>query len=171
MPVDILHTRIRKGGKTLSTVGKNAQGKSAEKLKEIWSLHVKDELEFGVVLSPELTVAIRVEAAYRARDPYAVHLTFHFGILAPVHWAFARNLLTAGMLRPSGMGDVLVWPADDRALVRMSFASPQGHALMEVRTTALTRWLNRTHRLVPPGMEGRHLHLDGHLKRLLHDGR
>jgi hypothetical protein len=154
----------------LNAVDKNSR-KSAEKRKEIRSLRVEDELEFGVVLSQDLTVPIRVEAAYRARDPYAVHLTFHFGIRPPVHWAFARNLLTTGMLRPSGMGDVRVWPAGNGALIRLSFASPQGNALMEVRATALTWWLNRTHRLVPPGTEGRHLHLDSQLKRLLHDGR
>jgi hypothetical protein len=47
---------------------------------------------------------------YDASDPYAVHVGFHTGGDDVVEWTFARQLLTDGVTRSIGEGDVQVWP-------------------------------------------------------------
>ncbi|MGD3111086.1 SsgA family sporulation/cell division regulator [Streptomyces sp. YGL11-2] len=130
---------------------------------------VERELELGMVLSPERTIPVPARLAYRTDDPYAVHVTFHVGSDSPVNWTFARELLVEGVFRPSGEGDVRVWPTklDGRSLVCMALASPDGDALLEAPAAAVSAWLERTLRIVPPGSEHAHLGIDEGLSELL----
>ncbi|WP_310728398.1 SsgA family sporulation/cell division regulator [Streptomyces sp. N2A] len=129
---------------------------------------VERELELGLVLSPERCVPVPARLTYRTDDPYAVHVTFHVGSDAPVNWTFARELLVEGVFRPCGEGDVRVWPVkvDGRSLVCMALDSPDGEALLEAPATAVSAWLERTLRVVPPGAEQGHLDLDKGLSEL-----
>ena len=130
---------------------------------------VERELELRLILSPEHGVPVPARLAYHSDDPYAVHVTFHIDSGHPVHWTFARDLLVEGVFRPSGHGDVRVWPtkAEGRSVVLMALSSPDGDALLEAPTPQVSAWLERTLRAVPPGTEGGQLGIDDGLAELL----
>ncbi|MEU6682647.1 SsgA family sporulation/cell division regulator [Streptomyces sp. NPDC046832] len=130
---------------------------------------VERELELQLVLSPERRVAVPARLGYLSDDPYAVHVTFHIDSRHPVHWMFARELLVEGVFRPCGQGDVRVWPTktEGRGVVLMALSSPDGDALLEAPAAAVSAWLERTLRVVPPGTEDEQLGLDDELAQLL----
>ncbi|MDJ0379605.1 SsgA family sporulation/cell division regulator [Streptomyces sp. G-G2] len=130
---------------------------------------IERELELRLVLSPERSVCVPAKLAYRTEDPYAVHITFHTGSRAPVNWTFARELLVEGVFRPCGHGDVRIWPTkiENRSVLCMALSSPDGDALLEAPAGAVSAWLERTLRLVPPGTEAERLGLDDALAALL----
>ncbi|WP_255953049.1 SsgA family sporulation/cell division regulator [Streptomyces odontomachi] len=130
---------------------------------------VERELELNLVLSPERSIPVPARFAYRSDDPYAVHVTFHIGSDHAVHWSFARELLVEGVFRPCGHGDVRVWPSktDGRSVVLLALSSPKGSALLEAPAIAVTAWLERTLRAVPPGTETERLGMDSGLAELL----
>ena len=129
---------------------------------------VERELELRLVLSPERSIPVPAKLAYRGDDPYAVHITFHVNSDRPVHWTFARELLVEGVFRPCGHGDVRVWPTkvSGRSVVLMALSSPDGDALLEAPAAAVSAWLERTLRLVPPGAEFDMLGIDDGLAQL-----
>ncbi|WNZ11147.1 SsgA family sporulation/cell division regulator [Streptomyces sp. 11x1] len=130
---------------------------------------VERELELRLVLSPERSVPVPAKLVYRGDDPYAVHITFHVNSDRPVHWTFARELLVEGVFRPCGHGDVRVWPTkvSGRGVVLMALSSPDGDALLEAPAAAVSAWLERTLRMVPPGAEFDMLGIDDGLAELL----
>ncbi|MBP5863400.1 SsgA family sporulation/cell division regulator [Streptomyces scabiei] len=130
---------------------------------------VERELELGLVLSPEHTLPVPAKLVFRSDDPYAVHITFHINSDRPVHWTFARELLVEGVFRPCGQGDVRVWPTkvSGRGVVLMALSSPDGDALLEAPAAAVSAWLERTLRVVPPGSEFDMLGFDDGLAELL----
>lgn len=130
---------------------------------------VERELEMKLVLSPERSVPVPARLSYRSQDPYAVHVAFHIGSECPVYWTFARELLVEGVFRPSGEGDVRVWPTrvESRDVICMALSSPDGDALLEAPSMALSAWLERTLRLVPPGQEREALGIEAGLSALL----
>ncbi|MEU1127655.1 SsgA family sporulation/cell division regulator [Streptomyces sp. NPDC005899] len=127
------------------------------------------ELELMLVLSPERSVPVPARLSYLTDDPYAVHIAFHIGSEAPVHWTFARELLVEGACRPCGYGDVRIWPTrvGDRGVICVALASPDGDALLEMDSAAVAAWTERTLMAVPPGTESARLGLDDALARLL----
>jgi hypothetical protein len=135
---------------------------------------VERELELRLVLSPERSVPVAALFAYRTEDPYAVHLTFHIDSVHPIRWTFARDILIDGIFRPSGHGDVRVWPVktetDGRLAARalmLALTSPDGDALLQAPADPVAAWLERTLRIVPPGSEGDRLGWDDDLSQLL----
>ncbi|NBE53552.1 SsgA family sporulation/cell division regulator [Streptomyces boluensis] len=130
---------------------------------------VERELELKLVLSPERSIPVPARLTYRTDDPYAVHIMFHVGSDQPVNWTFARELLVEGVFRPCGHGDVRVWPTkmEGRSVVLMALSSPDGDALLEAPAAAVSAWLERTLRVVPPGSESEHLGIDDGLADLL----
>ncbi|MEU6660993.1 SsgA family sporulation/cell division regulator [Streptomyces sp. NPDC046821] len=130
---------------------------------------VERELELRLVLSPERSIPVPARLTYRTDDPYAVHIAFHIGSEYPVNWTFARELLVEGVFRPCGHGDVRVWPTkvDRRSVVLMALSSPDGDALLEAPAAAVSAWLERTLRVVPPGSESERLGIDDGLAELL----
>lgn len=130
---------------------------------------VERELELNLVLSPERTIPVPARLTYRTQDPYAAHVSFHISSDVPVNWTFARELLVEGVFRPCGHGDVRVWPTkvDGRNVLCLALSSPDGDALLEAPSAAVSAWLERTLRLVPPGTETDRLGIDSGLARLL----
>ncbi|MEC4015120.1 SsgA family sporulation/cell division regulator [Streptomyces sp. H27-D2] len=130
---------------------------------------VERELELNLVLSPERSIPVPARLTYRTNDPYAVHIAFHVGSDAPVHWTFARELLVEGVFRPCGHGDVRIWPTkvDGRGVVCVALSSPDGDALLEASAAVVSAWLERTLRVVAPGSENDRLGLDDALLKLL----
>jgi hypothetical protein len=153
---------------TMTTTGGEPHDVPADSTERPQSACVEGELELFLRLSSELAVPFTAHFAYRTDDPYAVHVVFDLGIQEPVRWVFARELITAGMIGPVGQGDVLVWPVRERAVCCLSLAPLEGHALVEMPAGTLTKWLRRTHRLVPPGCEEQFLDLDALSQHLLH---
>jgi hypothetical protein len=130
---------------------------------------VERELELKLVLSPERSVPVPARLIYRSEDPYAVHIVFHVGSEHPVNWTFARELLIEGVFRPCGAGDVRVWPSksEGRGVILVALSSPDGDALLEAPSGAVSAWLERTLRIVPPGSESAALGIDEALAELL----
>lgn len=130
---------------------------------------VERELEVDLVLSPERSIPVPARLTYRTGDPYAVHITFHIGSENPVHWTFARELLVEGVFRPCGHGDVRIWPTkvSGRGVLSLALTSPDGDALLEASSAAVSAWVERTLRIVPPGTETAQLGIDEGLSRLL----
>ncbi|GAA3489228.1 MULTISPECIES: SsgA family sporulation/cell division regulator [Streptomyces] len=130
---------------------------------------VERELELNLVLSPERTIPVPARLVYRTSDPYAAHVTFHIGSDYPVNWTFARELLVDGVFRPCGHGDVRIWPTkvDGRSVVCLALASPDGDALLEASSPAVSAWVERTLDVVPLGSERGQLGLDDALAELL----
>ncbi|GHF37064.1 sporulation protein SsgA [Streptomyces mashuensis] len=133
---------------------------------------VEKDVEVRLAVSRENSVPVPARLVYRTDDPYAVHITFHLGSAAPVTWTFARDLLMEGAFRASGEGDVRVFPGKEggRAVVCVLLSSPDGSALLRVRSGEVGEWLERTLRIVPPGRERAWLGLERGLRELLASG-
>jgi len=127
------------------------------------------ELHLRLILSNESSLPVRASLRYDTADPYAVHAAFHTGTADAVEWVFARELLTAGLHRPAGIGDVQLWPCRSHGLdvVCIALNSEEGKALLHAPARVLEGFLERTTAAVPPGTEHDHLCLDEELSRLL----
>jgi hypothetical protein len=81
---------------------------------------------------------------------------------------FARELLSEGLQRPTGNGDVRVWPSRShgQGVVCIALSSPEGEALLEAPARALESFLRRTNNAVMPGTEHRFYDLDTELAHL-----
>lgn len=130
---------------------------------------IERELELRLILTPEHGIPVPARLTYHSDDPFAVHVSFHIGSGCPVHWTFARELLVEGLFRPCGHGDVRVWPTriGVRTVLCLALASPDGDALLEAPIVAVSAWLERTMRVVPPGREHQWPGLDDALAELL----
>lgn len=130
---------------------------------------VTRDLEVFLVLSAECAAPLRARFTYRAADPFAVQLDFHLATQSSVRWIFSRNLLTTGMVRPAGRGDVRVWPTHGGSQINLRLYSPDGDAVLETAAAPLAEWLKRTCQLVPSGHEERFLDTDALVKDLLQE--
>ncbi len=126
------------------------------------------EVELRLVMPHTAKVPVAVDLGYDVEDPFAVTAAFR-GDEGTVEWVFARDLLHDGLDRPSGEGDVQVWPGveDGREVVLVSLNSPDGHAVLEADACDLRSFLTRTLDLVPAGSEGSYLHVEDELASLL----
>lgn len=115
---------------------------------------------------------VRVQASlmFYADDPYAVHVAFHTREdQEDVEWMFARQLLSTGLLMPTGDGDVRIWPGpEETGATYLELRSPNGQAVFQARRAALVDFILRSYVVVPPGCESGYLDLDAELA-LLHD--
>ncbi|MEW2354063.1 SsgA family sporulation/cell division regulator [Spirillospora sp. NPDC029432] len=132
------------------------------------STTVSAELGLRLVVPDRTTVPLLARVEYTADDPYAIRMAFYVGEDEPVEWIFARELLTVGIVRKVGDGDVEVWPSgthDDT--LNLALSSPFGNALFEAPLAALAEFLHRTHELVPAGREAEYIDIDTELQNLL----
>lgn len=133
------------------------------------STTVSAELGLRLVVSDRATVPLLAGLEYAADDPYAIQMAFYVGDDEPVEWIFARELLTVGIVRKVGDGDVEVWPTspDDDTSLNIALSSPFGNALFEVPLTPLADFLHRTYQAVPAGQESEFIDIDAELENLL----
>jgi hypothetical protein len=119
------------------------------------------------------TINVRASMRFDQDDPYAVHVVFHPGNpdAEQVSWSFARELLAAGLVEPSGIGDVRVWPwSTPRGdSIALALSSPDGNALFELSRSLVARFLRRSYALVPKGKEPDSLDVDTAVSKLLAD--
>ncbi len=116
---------------------------------------VTAELALRLVVPDGSPVPVTAGIRYDAIDPYAVTVTFFTGAAEPVRWTFARQLLTDGVEKSVGEGDVRVWPAqaDGRPVVYIALSSPSGRALFEAHLSDVVDFLSRSYLAVPTGAE------------------
>ena len=99
----------------------------------------------------------------RAGDPAAVDF----------EWAFARDLLSAGLHVESGQGAVRVHPHTlprRRRVVMIELFTAWGPVGLTTPADGVKRFLKAARALVPPGTEARHLDLDAGIASLLAGG-
>jgi hypothetical protein len=130
---------------------------------------VTSDLEVCLVLSAECAAPLRARFTYRTADPFAVQLDFHLFTQPTVRWLFSRELLTTGMARPVGRGDVRVWPTHAGSQINLRLYAPGGEAVLETAAAPLAEWLEHTHQFVPSGREDRFLDTDTLVNNLLKD--
>ncbi|MDX3242593.1 SsgA family sporulation/cell division regulator [Streptomyces sp. ME18-1-4] len=123
---------------------------------------VAHEVVTYVIVADEPPVSLPAELRYDSADPYAVCLSLGGTSTGTVDWVFARSLLSEGLRRPAGAGDVLVTPPHHchRHSVRIVLRSRGGIAVLDIATTSVVAFLKRTDMLVRPGTEGLHIDLD-----------
>ncbi|WP_131736329.1 SsgA family sporulation/cell division regulator [Actinomadura roseirufa] len=133
------------------------------------STTVSAELGLRLVVPDRTTVPLLAGLEYAADDPYAIRMAFYVGDDEPVEWIFARELLTVGIVRKVGDGDVEVWPTapDDDTSLNIALSSPFGNALFEVPLSPLADFLHRTYQAVPAGQESEFIDIDAELENLL----
>ena len=129
---------------------------------------ISTELSLRLVV-PDRTVPLLATVEYAADDPYALRVAFHVGNDEPVEWIFARELLTVGIARRVGDGDVQVWPAEagSNRTINIGLSSPFGDALFEAPLAPLADFLHRTYRIVPAGRETEFVDIAAELDDLL----
>ncbi|WP_046469275.1 SsgA family sporulation/cell division regulator [Allosalinactinospora lopnorensis] len=128
------------------------------------------ELGLRLVVPDRTAVPLVARLDYTADDPYAIKVAFHTGEDDPVEWIFARELLTVGIVRPVGEGDVRVWPAkgEGEQTVNISLSSPFGKAQFDAPVSPLAEFLHKTYEIVPAGQEADHVDLDAEIEQHLH---
>lgn len=136
---------------------------------------VSQEIELDLVVPSGENLAVDAVLRFEAPDPYAVHVCFHAGPEDVVEWTFARQLLTDGIVRPVGDGDVRVWPVDERGPQRrqqvcIALSSPSGTALFEAPLAGIVNFLTQTYSAVPTGSESDFVDLDAELALLMWTG-
>src|SRR5436190_23559321 len=114
------------------------------------STTISAELGLKLVVPQQTIVPLVASMYYSGSDPYAVRMVFHAGTDEPVEWIFARDLLAAGLGKPSGLGDVRAWPSpsgagDGEPVLNIVLSSPFGRAHFETRLTAVAEFLHRTY--------------------------
>jgi hypothetical protein len=122
-----------------------------------------------LVMHDEATVPVPTQLQYCPADPYAVRATFRLSGGRTVEWFLARELLTEGLRRPAGLGDVRVQPVPrhGRHMVRLVLMTPAGRAELMLAGPIVAYFLERTEAVVPPGTERDHLDLEAQLSQLL----
>ena len=109
------------------------------------------------LVGPTSWTEVSATFRYDSGDPFAVRIRFG-GRTRPedegVEWLVARELLHVGLTRPSGEGDVRVWPARTAGdVLFLELRAPSGHALFELSRAVLAGFVADTERLVPLGHE------------------
>ena len=141
---------------------------------------VSAELGLGLIGPEQTIVPLMASLSYSCQDPYAVKIAFHVGADETVEWTLSRDLLSAALHAPEGIGDVQAWPsaasagpaaqvgaAAGPAILNISMTSPFGHAQFEACATAIEAFLAQTYRVVPAGLESGYMDFDAELTELL----
>lgn len=134
---------------------------------------VSAELELRLVVPGGPSLPVLATLRYETADPWAVRVGFQTGDEGDgvVEWTFARQLLTDGIAKTVGEGDVRVWPSKvgHEHVVNLAMASPSGSALFEIDRDALVQFLQQTYLAVPTGLEDEVVDIDAELANLLAD--
>jgi hypothetical protein len=132
------------------------------------------------LVGPQSWTEVPALLCYDPTDPFAVRIAF--GDVgdqndlvdvedAGIAWLVSRELLQSGLDRPSGEGDVRVWPAHAATdVLFLHLRAPSGEALFELSRATVAAFLQQTEALVPTGQETAALDVDEELATLLSGG-
>jgi hypothetical protein len=132
---------------------------------------VSAEITLRMVVDLDRSIEVPCSLEYRAEEPYAVFATFRTG-MADIEWTFARDLIRDGLSRPSGEGDVVIWPESSGPVpvVLLALNSPSGQALLEVDAHLIETFLTRTYDIVAAGSESMQVDVDRWIAQILEEG-
>lgn len=132
------------------------------------------------LVGPQSWTEVPALLCYEPTDPFAVRIAFgdvgdQSDLVdveeAGIAWLVSRELLQSGLDRPSGEGDVRVWPAHAATdVLFLHLRAPSGEALFELSRATVAAFLRQTEALVPSGSESGMLSLDEELQALLSGG-
>ena len=133
------------------------------------------------LIGPRSWTDVPAVLGYSPTDPYAVQISFgEVGTTADgdpspaergISWLLGRELLRSGLDRPSGEGDVRIWPSHSAAdVLFLHLQAPSGEALFELSRGTVAAFLRQADAMVPPGTEGSMLAIDDELAALLFNG-
>ncbi|MBT2480509.1 SsgA family sporulation/cell division regulator [Streptomyces sp. ISL-94] len=108
---------------------------------------VEERVSARVITDDPLYRTIPVALRFAPAEPLAVRVVFPADRSCEGtdnEWVFPRALLEAGLLAPTGTGDVRVWPCG-RVQAIVEFHSPEGVAVIQFDIAALRRFLRRTY--------------------------
>jgi len=129
---------------------------------------VTRQIDMHVMLPANMPEHTPVVMRYDISDPYAVRAQFPATPGPPVSWVFARDLLSQGLMAPTGDGDMRIWPTESGGVgLRISLKSPHGEGLVQAATADVDEFLRQSYSLCPPGREGDYVDVDGALRQLL----
>lgn len=107
-------------------------------------------------------IPVDAELRYHPHDPFAVKVIFTLPGNDQVEWVFARDLLVGGLVAPTGVGDVQVFPGAYGLYIRLD--SPNGSALLVADGPRIAKFLQDTIAAVPLGGEAQLVDLDFELE-------
>ncbi|MFJ9523151.1 SsgA family sporulation/cell division regulator [Kitasatospora sp. NPDC101801] len=125
----------------------------------------------GVLIGPLAPVRFTARIEYQRSDPFAVRMLFGPELTfdsTPVAWTFARQLLSDGLSRRAGHGDVRVSPYG-AARTTIELRDHNGCALLVLHTQELEAFLNEAETLVATGSEEQLISWDAELAALVRD--
>ena len=131
------------------------------------------------LVGPQSWTEVPALLCYDAADAFAVRIAFgevgdEDGSVDSedgISWLLSRELLQSGLERPSGEGDVRLWPAHAaNDVLFLHLRAPSGEALFELSRATVAAFLRQTEILVPSGAEVSMLDLDDELQVLLSNG-
>ncbi len=132
------------------------------------------------LVGPQSWTEVPALLCYEPTDPFAVRIAFGDVVdendlvdveEGAIAWLVSRELLQSGLDRPSGEGDVRVWPARGATdVLFLHLRAPSGEALFELSRATVAAFLRQTEALVPSGSESGMLSLDEELQALLSGG-
>jgi hypothetical protein len=121
-----------------------------------------------LLISDPVLPAVQAELRYYSDDPFAVQMLLSIGQSPAICWVFGRDLLTDGLHRPAGIGDVQIYPVDDGVTIELRSGS--GSAKLLAYGPELQAFIDKTCELVPAGSELDHHDFDAELALLpVHD--
>lgn len=132
----------------------------------------------GKLLARGAVRSAQARLEYSETDPWAVWARFRAGAPgAPAaidfEWAFARDLLSAGLEVESGQGAVRVrpWGLSGRGrVVMIVLVTPTGTLGFTTPAAGVRKFLKAARALVPPGTEAAHVDIDAGIAQLLARG-
>jgi hypothetical protein len=121
-----------------------------------------------LLISDPVLPAVQAELRYNCDDPFAVQMRLSIGQSPAISWVFSRELLTDGLHRPAGIGDVQIYPVEDGIAIELR--SGDTSATLLAYTPELQTFVDQIWELVPAGAELEHNDLDAELDLLpVHD--
>jgi hypothetical protein len=129
------------------------------------------EQDLRLVGPDDIIVHLTAGLRYSFHDPYAIRMSLDTGLEEPVVWDLDRDMFTAALHGPEGIGDVRAWPSAGarEKILNIELGPPSGYARFETSATEIGEFLARTYDLVPSGQESGCLNLDAELTELLNE--
>ena len=124
-------------------------------------------------VSPREMLPVQTRFHYAAADPFAISVNFSNTVGGEVTWILSRELLSEGMLRPRGEGDVRIWPPCPKHggnRLHIQLVGRSGMALLYADITRMRSWVAGTYALIPAGTEAEAINWEASFERLLGNG-
>lgn len=137
------------------------------------SVDIDSSIQLRLLVPHQAPRPLSATLKFRSCDPFAVTVCFR-GAGEAVEWVFARELLTSAIRDGfAGEGDVRVRllvppgsPITSATAMRITLASPDGHAEIEADVADFRHFIERSEFVVPSGSETRFVDVDAELALL-----